>query len=136
MNDYKEIINIAHFEPKNHKRMSIYNRASIFSPFAALTGYSDNIYESGRLTDNEKILTEDEKCIIDLKIQKILKYIKDRPLVKVLYFESDKTKNGGEYLEYISNIKRVDEIEHTIIFNDNFKISINNLVDIEIINEK
>jgi hypothetical protein len=38
-NDYDDIINLPHYEPKHHPRMSMWNRAAQFAPFAALTGY-------------------------------------------------------------------------------------------------
>ena len=41
MNKYDDIINLPHYELKNHKRMSMESRAAQFAPFAALTGYSD-----------------------------------------------------------------------------------------------
>ena len=42
---YKEIINMKHHEPNKdkHPRMSLYNRAAQFAPFAALTGYEESI---------------------------------------------------------------------------------------------
>ena len=44
-NDYDDIINLPHYEPKHHPRMSMWNRAAQFAPFAALTGYDDAIRE-------------------------------------------------------------------------------------------
>lgn len=48
MNKYDDIINLQHFEPKNHKRMSMENRAAQFAPFAALTGHEEAIAEAAR----------------------------------------------------------------------------------------
>jgi hypothetical protein len=42
-NKYKDIINLPHWEPKHHKRMSNGERAAQFAPFAALSGFSDAI---------------------------------------------------------------------------------------------
>ncbi len=42
---YADIIDLAHYEPKHHPRMSMWNRAAQFAPFAALTGYDDAIRE-------------------------------------------------------------------------------------------
>ena len=39
MDNYDDIINLPHYEPKHHPRMSMWNRAAQFAPFAALTGY-------------------------------------------------------------------------------------------------
>lgn len=40
---YEDIINLPHWNPKYHKRMSNSERAAQFAPFAALTGFSDAI---------------------------------------------------------------------------------------------
>ena len=45
-NDYDDVINLPHYEPKHHPRMSMWNRAAQFAPFAALTGYDAAIQES------------------------------------------------------------------------------------------
>ena len=44
-NDYDDIINLPHYEPKYHPRMSMWHRAAQFAPFAALTGYDAAIQE-------------------------------------------------------------------------------------------
>ena len=41
--NYKDIIDLEHWEPKGHSRMPLHNRAAQFAPFAALTGYNDVI---------------------------------------------------------------------------------------------
>jgi len=43
MNDYEDIINLPHYEPKNHQRMPLAARAAQFAPFAALTGHEEAI---------------------------------------------------------------------------------------------
>ena len=43
MGNYDDIINLPHYEPKHHPRMSMWNRAAQFAPFAALTGYDTAI---------------------------------------------------------------------------------------------
>ena len=45
-NDYDDIINLPHYEPKHHPRMTMWNRAAQFAPFAALTGYDAAIREA------------------------------------------------------------------------------------------
>ena len=57
MNKYDDIINLPHYEPKYHPRMSKYKRSAQFAPFAALTGYEDEIEEAGK----EFIKKMDEK---------------------------------------------------------------------------
>lgn len=128
---YDEIINLPHYELKYHERMSIENRSAQFAPFAALTGYSESIKETERLT-NEKIeIEEDIKVNIDMKLQLIENNIKLKPFISVLYFKKDSKKQGGEYIEYFGNIKRIDLINKCIIFCDNKKIDLNNIYDIK-----
>ncbi len=40
---YEDIINLPHWNPKFHKRMTNSERAAQFAPFAALSGYSKAI---------------------------------------------------------------------------------------------
>ena len=44
--DYDDIINLPHYEPKHHPRMSMWNRAAQFAPFADLTGYDAAIKDA------------------------------------------------------------------------------------------
>jgi hypothetical protein len=48
MGEYDDIINLPHYEPKNHPRMSMWKRAAQFAPFAALKGYEEAIKEAER----------------------------------------------------------------------------------------
>ena len=120
MKSYANIINLPHYEPKYHQRMSIYNRAAQFAPFAALTGYDDAVTETGRLTENEKLLNDDLKNVIDMKLQIIEEHIKDDQSIKVLYF-----------IKYSGNVKRIDKINQVIIFKDNTKICFDKILDIK-----
>ena len=43
MGNYDDIINLPHHVSAKHPKMSMYNRAAQFSPFAALTGYEKAI---------------------------------------------------------------------------------------------
>jgi hypothetical protein len=54
MDNYEDIINLPHHESKVHPKMSMYNRAAQFSPFAALTGYEKAIDEA-RKEQEEKV---------------------------------------------------------------------------------
>jgi len=60
MNKYESIIN--HSRTKsNRSKMSMHDRASQFSPFAALTGHEDAISETARRVDRKIELSEEEK---------------------------------------------------------------------------
>lgn len=131
MSKYDDIIDLPHYEFKNHKRMSIESRSAQFAPFSALTGYEDEVKETARLTDKEISLTNDQKLIIDEK----LRYIKDKDIyVKVIYFVKDKTKSGGKYFEKFGIIKKIDFFNKLIFFEDKLKLDMNDIIDIEIDN--
>jgi len=44
---YADIIDLPHYEPKHHPRMSMWNRAAQFAPFSALAGYEAAIKKNG-----------------------------------------------------------------------------------------
>lgn len=130
---YDDILELPHYEPK-HPRMSIENRSAQFAPFSALTGYEDLVEESGRFTETEKELNEDEKDILDRKLSLIYEKLNSSDVfnVKVKYFEKDLRKSGGKYKEYIGIVKRIDRYKQMIIFNDGMQIIIHDISDIEI----
>lgn len=130
--NYEDIINLPHYEPK-HKRMSIEVRSAQFSPFAALTGFNDEIKETERLVDKKILLSEDEKIKINDKLLETLKNIKNKPKVKIIYFIPDNKKCGGRYTEVISNVKKIDMTEKYIMLEDKIKIYFKNIFDINII---
>ena len=130
MNKYDEIINIPHFDPVNHKRMSMTERSAQFSPFAALTGYSESVKETARLTKGKKILSEDMKYEIDNKLQLIDDHLKEKPEVSIIYFIKDKKKSGGDYIEYTGIIRRIDKVNGKIIFVDKTIIDLKDIIDI------
>lgn len=51
MTKYDEIINLPHFEPKNHSRMSKEMRAAQFAPFAALVGFSGAVRRTAKKSE-------------------------------------------------------------------------------------
>lgn len=131
MNKYDEIINIPHFDPVNHKRMSMRERSAQFSPFAALTGYSESVKETARLTKDKKELSEDMKYEIDMKLQLIDEHIKEKPEVSIIYFIKDKKKSGGDYYEFTGIIRRIDKVNGKLIFIDKTIIDLKDIIDIK-----
>ncbi len=50
---YADIIDLPHHQSATRPRMSLHDRAAQFSPFSALTGFSDMISEETRKTDGK-----------------------------------------------------------------------------------
>ncbi|MBR6384015.1 MAG: hypothetical protein IKS56_08545 [Lachnospiraceae bacterium] len=48
MSDYSDIIDHPHYQSKTRPHMSMYDRAAQFSPFAALTGYEEQVEDAAK----------------------------------------------------------------------------------------
>lgn len=132
MSKYDDIINLPHHTSRVHPRMSLYNRSAQFAPFAALTAYGDAISETARLTDKRIEIDEGLKSVINNRLSEIMKVIKEQPLITVIYFLKDKYKDGGKYITVNEKVKRIDEYENKIIFINNKKIPIIDIIDVKI----
>lgn len=132
MGKYDDIINLDHFEPKNHKRMSTYQRAAQFSPFAALTGYDDLVKETTRITHDKIELSEYEKSLVNDKLIKIKNDIKSSPHVSITYFSKDKVKKSGLYNTIYGYVKSIDMVNRFIKLSNNSIIYIDDIYNIEI----
>ena len=132
-NDYDDIINLPHYEPKHHPRMSIWNRAAQFAPFAALTGYDAAIHESNRVTDDWIDLGESDNEELNRKMELLLSKLSEQPSVTIEYFVPDERKEGGSYQSYTGNVKRIDEYEQTMIMTDGIIIQLRMITNITII---
>ncbi len=126
-NDYSDIINLPHHVSEKHKPMDRINRAAQFAPFAALTGYEECISEEARLTNDEIILDEYEQEQINRELTELFESGKT---VKITYFCPDGKKAGGKYVEYVGKIKRIEEIEREIVFEDKKRINVDLITDI------
>ena len=129
MNKYDDIINLER-PVSTHPHLSPYSRAAQFAPFAALTGYDDEIKETARLTTNKKIIDEDQKVILSNKLTYLNNHLLDNPEIEIIYFKNDSKKSGGEYLTKKTKIKKIDTIHETIILSDKKQISFDNIIDI------
>lgn len=130
--NYEDIIGHQRYKLKNHKPMSQIDRAVQFSPFAALTGFDEEIDETARITDHRAELTEDELNELNQAFQMLLDKQEERPLVAVTYFKSDERKSGGAYVTYTGNFRFFDEIEGVLKFVDGMVIAISEISRIKI----
>jgi hypothetical protein len=128
--NYEDIINIKHFEPKNHIRMSKYNRAAQFAPFSALMGYEEEIIEMGRITDKKIEIDDGLKNVLNNKLKIINEHINEEPKITITYFINDLKKEGGEYNVITDNIKKIDSVNEIIVMKNNKKIPMNDILSI------
>ena len=130
MDDYKDIIDLPHHTSKTRPRMSIEARSAQFAPFSALTGYDEAVKEAGRRTNSKIEIDDYFKEYLSNQLNIIKEHIKEKPEVTITYFKKDLKKSGGEYLTYKNNIKKIDEIKNLLVFVDNIKISISEIINI------
>lgn len=97
---YADIINLPHHELTTRQRMPRINRAVSFSPFAALTGYDDQVKEAGRLTDERIELDDGTISTLNDKLNYAVSLSDEQPEISVTYFKPDSKKNGGEYVTH------------------------------------
>lgn len=128
---YGDIIHLPHPVSEKHPRMPMQDRAAQFSPFAALTGYEEAIYETGRLTEERAELDEEEKAILDRKQRLLLEKLYERPALTVTFFVPDEKKSGGRYVTKTGNLKRIDLIQRWMLLTDGTKISLEDVKNIE-----
>ena len=128
---YDDIIELPHHVSKKHPPLSRASYAAQFSPFAALTGYDRIVAEAARTTDERIELGEAEAALLSLKLKLTAEHAKEHPAVTLTYFKRDERKEGGAYVEKTGAVKRIDEIDRTVIFTDGAKINTDDVTDIK-----
>ena len=128
---YDDIIDLPHHVSATRPHMPMLDRAAQFMPFRALTGYESAGQETARMTDEKVELTEDEKAILDMRLQKLADEIGSQPKVTVTYFQPDKKKAGGAYLTVTGQLKKMDAYEGALILMGGERILIEDILEIQ-----
>ena len=129
---YEDIINLPHHISKKHPQMTMESRAAQFAPFAALVGYEDAVEETARLTTKRIELNEEEKNILDMKLQMLKEqmHVQIYPEISIMYFVPDLKKDGGKYIKISGTIKKIDEYKQLLILDDKTQIPISEIISI------
>ena len=127
---YRDIIELPHPTSKHHTQMASVDRAAQFSPFAALTGHSDAIDETARLTDKHIVLSEDKIAELDHKLQMIAERINERPEIKITFFKEDELKDGGAYVDIVGKVRMIDRYKRALIMMDDAEIMFEDIIEI------
>ena len=130
IHNYSDIYNIPRPDLKYHQRMPIADRAAQFAPFAALTGFSGMIEETGRTTEERIILDDKEKERINRRLSSLANETGSKPEVQITYFIPDKKKTGGSYQTITGNLNKIDLYNKNIIIKDGVKIEFENIINI------
>lgn len=105
---YADILHLSRPElPVKHPRMALSNRAKIFSPFAALRGFDDEISSEGasKLLVKKVELSDEEKNTLSDKLLQVKKGMK----VVVRYFVRS-TECTGKYISLTGTVVMIDPV--------------------------
>lgn len=130
MGKYDDIIHLPHHVSSTRPHMPMTDRAAQFMPFRALTGYEDAVRETARYTDERIELTEDEKALLDMRLQKLADEISNQPKMTLTYFRPDKKKAGGAYICVTGQLKKIDDHEGYLILTGGERILIEDILEI------
>ena len=131
MGKYDDIIHLPHHVSNTRAHMPMLDRAAQFMPFRALTGYEDAVHETARHTDEKIELTEDEKTVLDVKLQRLADDLANQPLVTLTWFQPDKRKAGGAYVTTTGQVKKIDDFEGALILLSGDSIPVEDILDIQ-----
>ena len=94
-------------------------------------GYDNEIKETGRFTNKKIIIDEEQKINLNIKLNIIKKNTLNKPKIIFTYFIPDERKDGGKYVKVKGSVKKIDEYKKIIVLEDNTKINIYDIVNIE-----
>lgn len=101
---------------RKHPRMTLQNRAKIFSPFAALRGYDEQLAEEKRRTERvtKRILTEEEMPDLSDKLMQVTKGM----TITMRYFVEDTVHPEipavGNYVTLTGRVESIDPVFRTL----------------------
>ncbi|MBQ5330630.1 MAG: hypothetical protein J6F31_05205 [Oscillospiraceae bacterium] len=128
--NYDDIKHLSRPQYDDLPPMSMHDRAAQFSPFAALVGYDDAVAETARLTDKRIELSEEHMEELDRITAGIREIIDTRPLLTLTRFVPDKRKDGGSYVDFTGELRRIDDIQRLFIFTDKTEIPMDDIIAI------
>ena len=134
MGKYDDIIHLPHKQSESRAHMSNRDRAAQFSPFAALSGHSEAMEETARLTDGRIVLSEYEAQLLNERLMELVENPKQT--VRVTYFVPDEKKQGGRYVSEVKTVRAVNLAERAMLFEDRSEVSLDDIVGVEMTGKK
>ena len=125
---------------RKHPRMTLQNRAKIFSPFSPLRGYDEQLAAEKQRTERvpKRILTEEEMSALSDRLMQVTK----GRTVTVRYFKEDtahpEVPAVGSYIMLSGTVERIDPVFRTlqigdtvVPFEDLVEVSGEGIIDID-----
>lgn len=115
---YRDMIHLSR-PISRHPKMSVENRAKLFTPFSALRGFDIEILtkEQDRLLVSRVMLGSDQQELIRLRLNDL----RSGQRVTVTYFSLIKELEGiplGEYVTQIGRVQRVDDFYQVLVLDN------------------
>ena len=113
-------------------RMSIADRAKIFSPFAALKGFEEAIEKKNIIIKPRTELTDEEKDRLDESFHKLNEQLEkgEHPIVTVIYYTKDRytdedvcMKKTGMVAKVAQDSGYIQVVDEKIQFKDLYSVS-------------
>lgn len=133
---YDDILYLSRPDSGRRARMSVYDRAAQFSPFAALTGFDAAIAETGRLTSDRIELDEGGKQLLDEQMQAVQQRLSEQPEVTILWFCYDERKAGGTYISTTGHVKKIDTYTGKLLLTSGQAIPLGEIFQIQLKNDR
>ena len=131
IHNYEDIIDLPHHVSNVHGHMPMKDRAAQFSPFAALTGHSDALDETARLTTEKIELSDDEKNVLDRRLKAVINSVNKNIEFAFTYFVPDVFKEGGSYKTVKNSVHKINLSKDIIYLENGTEISIPNIIKID-----
>lgn len=128
---YEDIINLSRPESPGRVKMPGRKRAAQFSPFAALSGFSEVIAEVARVTQERRYLTEEETEKLGRRLYYLSRHNTPPQEITLTYFVPDPRKPGGAYHTVTGTVKKIDAYRKTVILSDGLTIPMGEIFSLE-----
>ena len=121
---YSDIIDLPHHQSVRRPHMPNYNRAAQFAPFAALVGYDQMVQDTAgmRLNEQKKELGDDDKRVLDEKLQVLKRHLKEQPEISVIFYDDQAGVKGGAYCCIRGKLKKIEEYPAMLILKQGMQI--------------
>ena len=136
MSRYEDIIHLPHHVSSRRARMSNYDRAAQFSPFAALTGYDAAVCEAGRLTEQPVTLTESAVEELNAVLCRIQAQLPAEIAVRVVHFCPDDRKDGGAKRVLTGIVRKVDVHRQILLLDTGREVALDSVMELEILGKR
>ncbi len=135
VHDYSDILFVEHPTSRKHKRMPINERASQFSPFAALSGYKEAIMEVEKKTVSRKEISPEAKEEINRNLVFLIENIQKKILFQATYFQKEEKNGNGNYVIKEAQLKKYIPEKNALLLDDESLLSITDIDSLKILSE-